>query len=71
MTYKSAVRSDGCLPLGEAAWRAGFTPGTLVSISRLITGNLLIVIDDEQPLDLPPLKGRTTRQPCALSGPQE
>lgn len=53
MTYRASVRADGCLPLGDAAERLGFTPGTLVTVAVMSSGNLLIEIDDSLPLDVP------------------
>lgn len=58
---KAHVRPDGSLPLGEAAERIGFRPGTVVEVIVTRAGSLILAIDDSPPpVDVPfkPLPGR-------------
>lgn len=50
---KTAVRSDGTLPLGDAAARLGFVPGALVDVIVTSAGTLILRIDDEPVIDVP------------------
>jgi hypothetical protein len=50
--HRTAVRADGCLPLGDAAQRLGFRPGTLVNVIVTSAGSLLLAIDDTPVLEL-------------------
>lgn len=45
MTFKAAVNSVGQLQLGEAAHRAGFTPGQVVEVILARSGSLILALD--------------------------
>lgn len=45
--YITHVQANGSVTLGEQAELLGFIPGTLVQVSRLSSGNLLIALDHE------------------------
>lgn len=53
MVYRTAVRADGTLPLGDVAQRLGYAPGTPVDVIVTSAGSLLIAIDDTPALDVP------------------
>lgn len=57
--HKAVIGDGGRLDLGGEANLAGYRVGTPVQIVVLSTGSLLIIVDDEVPLDLPfkPLVG--------------
>lgn len=63
---RTAVRADGTIPLGDAAHRLGFTPGTLVDVIVTSAGTLILAVNDTVTVDLVvrPLKSR--RPPVAL-----
>jgi hypothetical protein len=44
--HRTAVNSQGCVPLGDAAFSLGFTPGAMVNVVKLSTGNLMLILDD-------------------------
>lgn len=62
--YRTAIRSDGCLPLGEAAQSLGYVPGTPVDVIVTSAGSLIVRIDDSPVLDVAfkPLTGRAASQ---------
>lgn len=64
MVYRTAVRADGCLPLGDAARHLGFAPGALVDVIVTASGSLILRIDDTPALDVPfkPLTGGAARK---------
>lgn len=49
MVYRTAMRSDGCLPLGDAAARLGFRPGALVDVIVTCTGSLILALNTDAP----------------------
>lgn len=51
MSVKTYVMRDGTINL-STFYRYGFRPGTVVVISKLSTGNLLIELSDEPVLDV-------------------
>ena len=53
--FKTAVRADGTIQLGELAQQRGFRPGTPVEVAISRAGGLLLIsIDDSHALDVKP-----------------
>lgn len=50
---RTAVRSDGCVSLGEDAARLGFVPGALVDVIVTRAGSLILALSDELPVEVP------------------
>jgi hypothetical protein len=68
MPYRTAVRSDGCIPLGDAAARLGFRPGVLVDVIVTRAGSLILAINEDVPTydaTWKPLVGTAARKALA------
>lgn len=51
--FRTAVRSDGALVLGDDARRLGFEPGALVDVIVTRAGSLILALNDETAIEAP------------------
>lgn len=51
--HRTAILSNGTLPLGDDAWHLGFRPGALVDVIRTSANTLILRISDEHPVEVP------------------
>ena len=65
---RTAVRADGCLPLGEAASRLGFVPGALVDVIVTSAGTLILAINTDPPIEVPFRRALIRPERVALCG---